>query len=185
MQIIGLAGKKRAGKDTIYSIASDILGGRVGRVGFADAVKHEVSEATGFRMDFIEEHKKDFRSLLQVWGTEFRRNLCGNEYWIEKMADVLKASKDHYDYIFITDVRFDNECEFIKNQGGQVVRVERRLESYKDLSEIEAFDSHSSENSFNDYSHYDYVLNNDGTERELNDSVVLMLETLNISKNAA
>ena len=58
MKIIGLAGKKRSGKDTIYNVAADLLEGRTGRVGFADAVKHEVSEATGFRMDFIEEHKK-------------------------------------------------------------------------------------------------------------------------------
>lgn len=180
MKIIGLAGKKRSGKDTIYRIASDKLDGRTGRIGFADAVKHEVSEATGFRMDFIEEHKKDFRSLLQVWGTEFRRNLCGNEYWIEKMDVALKACKEHYDYVFITDVRFDNECEFIKNNGGQIVRVERRVESYKTLADIEPFDNHASENSFNDFSNYDYVLNNDGTEKELQDSVGSMLKTLNI-----
>ena len=184
MKIIGLAGKKRSGKDTIYNVAADLLEGRTGRVGFADAVKHEVSEATGFRMDFIEEHKKDFRLLLQVWGTEFRRNLCGNEYWIEKMAEVLKASKNHYDYIFITDVRFYNECAFIKEQGGSIVRVQRRLDVVQPSDESD-YDNHSSEINLDDYPEYDYVLNNNGTEKQLQESVNSMLTTLNISKNAA
>ena len=71
MKLIALNGKKQSGKDTIFNFSRDIFRypdpTRIGRVAFADAIKHEVSEITGFRADFIEEHKEDFRSLLQVW----------------------------------------------------------------------------------------------------------------------
>jgi len=186
MKLIGLSGKKQSGKDSIYRIAADSLRSRVGRVGFADAVKHEVSEVTGFRRDFIEKHKSEFRTLLQVWGTEFRRHFFGNDYWIEKMETVIENSKEHYDYMFITDVRFSNEAEFIKSHNGLLVKVERRLDTYQNIQDaIASVDSHASENDMNDYSNYDYVLNNNGTEKELQDSVKSMLETLNILKNAA
>lgn len=189
MKIIGLSGKKRAGKDTVYKVAADILADqkkntRVGRVGFADAVKHEVSEITGFRMDFIEKHKDDFRSLLQVWGTDFRRKFFGSDYWVEQMDEVIRSSEDHYDFLFITDVRFDNEAEFITQQGGVIVKVERRNTVFSNIQDA-VEDPHISENAMNSYSNYNYILNNDGTEKELYDSVKAMLGTINILENAA
>lgn len=197
MKIIALSGKKRAGKDSVYEAVVkyyedtrlmneiDPVTGvpKIGRVGFADALKHEVSEITGFRAEFIEEHKQRFRSLLQVWGTEFRRHFCGNDYWINKMAEILEKSKDHFDLIFITDLRFKNEAEFVKGNGGYVVKVERRQVSYKDLSELEGPDDHVSENDMNDYSNFDYVLNNDKTQEELAKAVEEMILTLKIFRN--
>jgi phosphomevalonate kinase len=186
MKIIGLSGKKQSGKDTVYSIASDILAPPVGRVGFADALKQEVSEATGFRVEFIEEHKTEFRSLLQVWGTDFRRHFSGTEYWIEQMDEVITSVNNKYKYLFITDVRFENEAEFIKQRGGSVIRVERRQQVYKTIQEATVdIDVHVSETNMNDYSGYDYVINNNGSEKDLQKSVRSMLETLNILENAA
>ena len=185
MKLIGLCGKKLSGKDTAYAQAADLLrrehGMKVGRVAFADPLKQEVSEVTGFRVEFIEEHKREFRALLQVWGTEFRRHFNGSDYWIDKMAKIIEQSSSFYDVLFITDVRFTNEADFIRDavNGGQLVKVERRQTGYPDV------DNHRTENDLDDYSKFDYVLNNDKTKEELNTSLEKMLETLNIIENAS
>ena len=183
-KIIGLSGKKQSGKDTVYQLADALMeGARIGRVAFGDAVRHEVSEITGYRMDFIEEHKAEFRTLLQVWGTDFRRHFNGSEYWLEKMTGVIDKASSHYDVLFITDVRFSNEAEFVKNLGGKLVKVERRQEVYQHIEDAVP-DSHSSETAMDDYSKYDYVINNNGSESELTTAVSSMLSTLKI-ENAA
>ena len=196
MKIIALSGKKRSGKDTVYVEACHYLaehdfiekgykdhGTAMGRVGFADPLKHEVSEATGFTTSFIEEHKTEFRTLLQVWGTDFRRCFSGSDYWINKMDDIIKKSSKFYDILFVTDLRFKNEAEFIKSIGGYVVNVERRVQ--EDPEEDDMTHTHVSEKDMDDYSYFDYVLNNDKTEPELRESIGKMFLTLKILKNAA
>jgi phosphomevalonate kinase len=191
MKIIGLSGKKQSGKDTIYRLSRDLFveankEARVGRVAFGDSLKQEVSEITGFRMDFIEEHKDRFRELLQVWGTEFRREFFGYSYWIDKMAEILQKSEPRFDLIFITDVRFKNEAEYIKELGGLNIRVERRApQTYHTLQEIESLDLHKSENDMDDYSQFDYVINNDKSPDELEKAVKDMLTTLNFLETNA
>tara|TARA_R100001463_G_scaffold103656_2_gene158102 strand:- start:16295 stop:16849 length:555 start_codon:yes stop_codon:yes gene_type:complete len=184
MKIIGLSGKKKSGKDTVYRLAGEYLKkhykAKAGRVAFADPLKHEVSEITGFTLEFIEKHKDELRSLLQVWGADFRRAFNGSDYWINKMRPIVEQSADHYDVLFITDCRFKNEVSYIKEIGGTLVKVERRESGYP-----EPFDVHSSENDLNNYGDYDYILNNDKTKEELTRSVSQMLETLNILKNAS
>jgi len=183
-RLIGLSGKKLSGKDTVYQLAAGLLDDwNVGRIAFADAVKHEVSKITGYRVDFIEENKKLFRPLLQVWGTDFRRQFNGVNYWIEKMSEAIEDAGKHYDLLFITDIRFRNEADYVKEQGGKLVRIERRTQSYENIQDA-VHDDHSSEIAMNDYSEYDYVLNNDGTESDLTEAISSMLETLKI-KNAA
>ena len=97
------------------------------------------------------------------------------------MDNVVKQASSHYDVLFITDVRFINEAEWVTNRGGKVVRVERRQEAY---DPEETPDCHSSETAMDDYSNYDYVINNNGSENELLSAVSSMLSTLKI-KNAA
>jgi len=180
MKLIGLCGKKQSGKDTAFSQAADILrreyGKKVGRVAFADPLKQEVSVITGFRVEFIEEHKQDFRTLLQVWGTDFRRHFNGSDYWLNKMDKIVANSTSHYDMLFITDVRFKNEADFVRDRGGQLVRVERRDPRLYPGN----VDAHVTEKDLDDYSEFDYVLNNDKTKEELNTSLVTMMETLKI-----
>lgn len=195
MNIIALAGKKQSGKDTVFSTARDICAERslrvssmeslqrVGRVAFGDLVKHEVSEITGFRVDHIEEHKEDFRTLLQVWGSDFRRSLCGELYWLKKMRGIIEASRGHYDILFVTDVRFPNEADLIKELGGKMIRVVRRVDVYDTYPN--GIDDHASETALDDYPDYDYVLDNDKSRDKLKDAVEKMLHTLNLHGESA
>lgn len=59
--------------------------------------------------------------ILQFWGTDYRRKIYGEDYWIKKLAKNLKIG-EHY---LIPDTRFLNEYEYIKKMQGVYVSVKR------------------------------------------------------------
>ncbi|MCC7374292.1 MAG: hypothetical protein IT581_06535 [Verrucomicrobiales bacterium] len=141
--IIGLIGvhrakhvltTKRAGKDTVGKLMIDELRTKYGvsarRVGFADELYKEVAQSFGVPVSFIIEHKEVFRTLLQQWGTEIRRGLWGADYWIKKANQVITECPEPI--VIITDVRLQNEIEFINGAGGRLVRVLRVSEEHID-----------------------------------------------------
>lgn len=71
----------------------------------------------------------------------------------------------------ITDVRFENEVNVIKEKGGKVIRINR---------ETEQINNHPSETSLDNYDKFDYVINNNGTIMDLFSNVfeILMKEEL-------
>lgn len=87
-------------------------------------------------------HSKQ-RSLLQWWGTEFRRAEDPN-YWVNKWRDAVAASDA--DVILTTDLRFPNELEMVKSVGGTTIKFDRI--GYVGLPEEAA--AHVSENALND-----------------------------------
>ena len=133
----------------------------------------------GSQLDFA----SNFRVLLQVWGSEFRRNLCGERYWLKKMETIIEASREHYDVLFVTDVRFANEADLIKGLGGKIIRVTRRVDVYDTYPN--GVDEHSSEVALDSYPDYDYVLDNDKTRDMLKDAVSKMLHTLGLHDKSA
>jgi energy-coupling factor transporter ATP-binding protein EcfA2 len=124
-KIIGLSGKKRSGKDTLAGFLAQLMPHTV-CVAFADALKNEVAQATGFTREYMEEHKDNFRLILQGWGTDFRRKLCGEDYWIHRTVEQinwLRRLPVPPALIIVTDCRFKNEAETVRQLGGLMVRV--------------------------------------------------------------
>jgi hypothetical protein len=67
------------------------------------------------------------RFVLERWGTDYRRE-HDDAYWLNRVKDAVKANPTKR-YI-LTDVRFPNEYNFIREQGGitfRVFRVENAL----------------------------------------------------------
>tara|TARA_R110000824_G_scaffold28180_1_gene94973 strand:+ start:1105 stop:1611 length:507 start_codon:yes stop_codon:yes gene_type:complete len=121
MKIIGVCGAKRAGKDTFYQLLLE-AGHDVKRMALADAIKRDLAGLPGV----IGASKEQARELYQVYGC-LARDLHGDRYWINRLESELH-DKD-YDRltrstIVITDVRFQNEAQWIKDLGGTVVIVE-------------------------------------------------------------
>lgn len=88
------------------------------------------------------------RKLLQIIGTEFFRNTISSNFW----TDI--APKSH---IIVPDVRFQNEIDFIKNNGGVIIKVVD-----KGLKEIQT-SGHASEDLARTFNKQDYTVENDKT----------------------
>lgn len=163
--IIGIAGKKKAGKDTVLGCIQHWLPNRtIIRLAFADALKAEVAKGCGVSTVYLNNNKEHFRLILQGWGTDFRRKLMGDDYWINKWQSaanyILANSPDSL--IIAPDVRFKNEANVILENGGFVIRVNR--------ANVDLRDEHESENDLNAMKFPDTVTN-DGDIVQLADKV--------------
>lgn len=134
--IIGFAGRKKSGKDTAYSLLyRELPHINVFKVSFADSLKEEIAQAVGCTIGYIDTNKDNFRLILQGWGTDFRRHLCGEDYWIKKWKAKVDYIRNHTAgcLIVATDVRFQNEVDIINGMGGKVYQIEPyNKETYED-----------------------------------------------------
>jgi len=89
------------------------------------------------------------RQVLQIIGTEMFRAISPN-VWPEALIRQIKS--DNAEVAIITDIRFANEVETIKENGGAVIRLTRKVFE----------DEHESETALDnfDQSKYDLVINN-------------------------
>lgn len=110
------------------------------------------------------------RLLLTTLGTECGRNIIHPNIWVNAtMADYnadeldMKANYPKFNFPdwVITDVRFLNELEAIKDRKGIVIRIERHDKNYTNVQQ------HESEIALDDYKFFDYTIDNDGTIDEL------------------
>jgi hypothetical protein len=166
--VIGLIGKKRAGKDTVFRILQEFKGKlQIARIAFADALKEEMAKACQVPVQTIEENKEVFRLGLQWYGTEFRRQLYGDNYWIDRAAEKfsnLRYCDPQPETVVFTDVRFPNEVEFVRSLGGEIWRVNRTAVD-------NAGDGHASEMAWREVVP-DLTLTNNGTFREFAEAVI-------------
>lgn len=131
------------------------------------------------------------REMLQIIGTEAMRNnlhpdvwvnalMCGyiksNDKLIRTTEDLLEEWEEgEYPNWIITDMRFPNEMQAIKANGGITIRVVRPHD--KEIS----LDLHPSETAL-DNVEFDYEIVNDGTLKDLMDKVEGVILHINLNK---
>jgi hypothetical protein len=139
--ILGVTGLIGSGKDTVADYLCTFHGFK--RVSFAASLKDAVSAVFGWDRELLEGSTKSSREwreqkdiwwserlnmeitprwVLQYWGTEVLRNNFHKDIWVASVENKLRQSKDN---IVITDCRFANEVNAIKNAGGTTMRVVR------------------------------------------------------------
>jgi hypothetical protein len=136
VKIIGINGVARSGKDTLAGFLVEDHG--FDQESFAAPIRQCVSLITGIPMaDLIDGPLKEQpiewlgcvtpRYLMQTLGTEWGRQLVHPEIWLRVMERKLYAAADRgVSGVAISDVRFDNEAEFVREtMNGTVVSVER------------------------------------------------------------
>lgn len=69
--------------------------------------------------------ERSLRQVMQVLGTEWMRNYCGQDVWLNALYARVKRHHESGGPVIISDVRFVNEAEFIRKHGGAVVWIER------------------------------------------------------------
>ena len=130
--LIGITGFARAGKDTFYELSArylETISHKSERFAFADVLKSECDELTlkhtGISC-FTSDDREKFliRPLLVAYGTHLRRELNPN-CWIDGIRSKVSSSLDSGNFVFITDVRFKNEADWILSEGGHLVNVVR------------------------------------------------------------
>jgi hypothetical protein len=139
--ILGVTGLIGSGKDTVADYLCTFHGFK--RVSFAASLKDAVSAVFGWDRELLEGSTKTSREwreqtdiwwstrlqmditprwVLQYWGTEVLLNNFHKDIWVASVENKLRQSKDN---IVITDCRFINEVNAIKNAGGTTMRVVR------------------------------------------------------------
>lgn len=132
MKLIGISGLARSGKDSFFELSKPLLKSKsfkFKRYAFADALKEECDsfliKNTGISA-FTENSKEKeiIRPLLVVYGTHIRRKMDKN-CWISKIENRVKDSISSKEFVFITDVRFKNEIDWVHKLGGVSIHVSR------------------------------------------------------------
>lgn len=131
--LVGVVGFAGSGKGAVSDIFVEM---GFTKLAFADPVKDCVSKIFGWNRASLEgdtDTSRRFREIedpywgitpryaLQLMGTEAGRSVFGGDIWIRSMEVRMKSYPD----CVISDVRFPNEMEFIRSNGGNLVTVSR------------------------------------------------------------
>lgn len=155
MRIIALHGKAGAGKDTfadrlvekhgfvkrgfadpLYEEVADAFGVTVPWL--RDRTRKETPQPelaleyckdndfagamAGYWDDFHETRSP--RWVLQKWGTEYRRGQ-DDQYWLMQMDYFCYCAVSAPQCVVIPDCRFENEAQWVKEQGGAIIEIRR------------------------------------------------------------
>ncbi|MGW2863105.1 deoxynucleotide monophosphate kinase family protein [Streptomyces sp. NPDC001205] len=182
-RLIGLSGAARAGKD---ELGRALVERGWQRKAFADKVRDflyqinpwlpddEINgsyqladEVDRYGWEQVKEGHPAVREALQRCGTEAGRHVLGPDVWVNAL---FQDEQDWDAPVVITDVRFPNEAQAIKDRGGLVVEVRRPKQIL-----INGAD-HISENALKDWD-FDVIVLNTGTIEDLHKSATCLLST--------
>lgn len=177
--VIGLAGKKRSGKDTLADFLVTDHG--YTRMKFASPILEALNAMDPLVPDLLPgldttkdyghipfsayvsiwgiesaKHNPEVRRLMQVFGTEVGRDMIHPDVWVKIL--VRKWKQNPPERTVITDVRFPNELQAVLNvMYGVAARVVR--------PGLVSTDNHTSENSIDHVEMFEVV--NDGAVEDL------------------
>lgn len=201
-KVLVLVGLKGSGKDTV---ADRIIANYPNweKDSFAGTLKDAVSAIFGWDRKMlagetpedrvIRETKDEYwsekfgyditpRKMLQIFGTEVLRNHLHKDIWVDSLRRKITQSEKN---IIITDCRFKNEIDMLRDKGATIIRVERPpLPSWFEQCERigrkylnnecplyipipELADVHQSEWDWIGYDNPDYIIINDGSFEDL------------------
>lgn len=182
--LIGICGAKRSGKNTFAELVQRELSEYITtQASWAELLKKSAYYALGMPKEIVNKdlyrlwadgfkeghtvnivnsvgetiHSISGREFLQFYGTEAHREIFGDNFWIE----IFWSNNDfsETDFVFITDCRFDNEAQSVKDKGGIIIKiVNEKAES--------SIDKHDSESGISE-SIIDFVIENNGSISDL------------------
>lgn len=160
--IIGIAGKAHAGKDTVANLLLSLIQVPPYIYHFADPIKQHLCDLLKLDIRYFndttlkESVYKDeltYRMLMQNTGDSFKK-IFGEEVFVN-LANEYYESINSNSVLIIPDVRYEYEAEWIKNNSGIMIYVDN-MNSSTTMS-----NSHSSESKTIDC---DIIIHNDKSQ---------------------
>jgi hypothetical protein len=133
-KIIGLNGRRGSGKDTVANYLKTYYARDFRSLAFADPIRAMLAAAFGWGPEMFEYPLKDTvienlglapRDFMQPLGTEWGREMMYEDIWIDIAAQKVMPLIGAGFNVIITDVRFENEAEWIRSNGGVVWHIDR------------------------------------------------------------
>ncbi len=181
MKIIGLAAKAGGGKDTAGELIINSLaekGYTATQLSFANPLKDICTQLFGWDRDRLQtdaEYKEsnllddgsidpackmldmNRRVVMQRLGTEAMRRGLHSEIWIIALKlSIMRGDYDMYDYGLLTDCRFINELQFVRDLDGTLIRIDRAGEQ----STLTEHTEHASELEWQEWTDWDAIVVN-------------------------
>ncbi len=166
-----ISGQARAGKDT----AATTIG--------AIAAQHNLKQINLQISFYIKEYAKRIsdwdgseetkpRQLLQHLGTEIIRNKIDEYLFIRRIDEDIQVYTNFFDVITISDIRLKAELDYFKNKYQDRVVVLHIVRGAK----ITEHNEHRTEKELKDYQDFDYIIENNGTIKELQEKITAIVE---------
>ncbi len=162
--LLGISGKIGSGKDTLADEVVFYDSNRIEKRAFATKLKQITAILTGEKYEdmftqegkniYLEDWKMTVGEFQQKMGTEGMRYGVHPEGWILALFSDYQFSSDW----IISDLRFVNEAQAIKDRGGFLIRLNGdpakiRENSTRDLT-------HPSETGLDDWTDWDMIIEN-------------------------
>lgn len=129
--IIGIHGPLNGGKDTVATIIQAQHPDKFNRYAFARPLKDALKVLLGFTQEQLEdrvlkEQVDSFwgftpRKAMQLLGTEFGRDMLRKDIWIKRAELEVETNAALGKSTIITDVRFENEAEWLRGRDDAVL----------------------------------------------------------------
>lgn len=171
-KIIILSGKVQSGKNECADIIKEYyekIDLKTVVISYASYLKMYAKEVLGW--DGSESTKP--RDFLQQVGVELIKNKINPNMLIDRVIDDIRVYSYFFDIIVISDARFVDEIEVIRKNFSNV-SVIHVLGKSNDLTFEQQ--NHSTETGLDNYSDYDFIINNDGSKEELRNKIFYLLE---------
>lgn len=170
IQLIGLAGRRGSGKDTVAQLIQQLQPQRAWQIrSFGDAIKGVCAVLSGEstapyytqpgKAALVPTYGLTRGELLQQVGAALRA--WRGPVWIEALLAGLPPNAP----VIVADLRFPDEAEALRSRGGLIWRIEG--DPLRQRGDGTRDDNHPSETSLDDYPHYHAVLRNEGSLEEL------------------
>lgn len=133
-KLIGITGCAGSGKDTVAAYLKSNY--NFDSVAFAEPIRDGMRAMFGLedkhfqhpeKETVLQEFGKSPRQMMQTLGTQYGRECVNKDLWLILAGK--KIAKHYLDgfNVALTDVRFDNEAEYVRNAGGVVWHVSRAV----------------------------------------------------------
>lgn len=170
MQIIILSGKAESGKNKVASIIEENLKDKkVITISYAFYLKEYAKKI--LKWDGLEDTKP--RTFLQEIG-DYVKEIDKN-FLINRLLQDIEVYKKYFDVIIISDARFVEEINCIKEKylNTKVINIVGRSNK---LTEIEK--NHITETALDNYDLYDFKIENTSSIEELEEKVLKIIEVI-------